>query len=142
MARSRGVSHRYSLTHPKLYYVWRGMRNRCYNKEHPSYHNYGGRGITVCEEWLYNSKRFCEWSILNGYKEGLHLDRIENDKGYSEENCCFVEPCENVAVGRKRMKSNNKSGYNGVDFNLRQNAWRSRIHFEKKRNTHRVVCQY
>jgi hypothetical protein len=130
--RKRGKTNNYSLKYPHLYYVWRTMRSRCYDIKHPSYHNYGGRGIGVCEQWIYNSQEFCDWAMSNGWEKGLHLDRINNNISYSPENCHFVTPKENVDVGKKRMKSNNTSGYNGVDFYERKELWRARIHFNKK----------
>ena len=71
----------------KLYAVYSSMKARCRNKNNRNWHNYGGRGITVCEEWLNDFKAFYDWSINNGYSEGLTLDRIDNDKGYSPDNC-------------------------------------------------------
>ena len=65
------------------YRRWRGMINRCYNKKHTYYYNYGGRGITICDEWKEDYEKFCEWANKSGYKVGLTLDRIDNDKGYS-----------------------------------------------------------
>lgn len=132
MERNRGKTNNYCSKYPHLYYVWRAMRSRCYDIKHPSYHNYGGRGIDVCDEWIYNSQNFCDWALSNGWVKGLQLDRIDNDKGYSPTNCHFITPKENVDVGKKRMKSNNTSGYNGVDFNTKQGSWRARIHFDKK----------
>lgn len=73
----------------RLYTVWCGMKSRCNNIKAKSYKNYGGRGITVCEEWN-NYIPFRDWSIISGYREGLELDRIDNDKGYSPENCRYT----------------------------------------------------
>lgn len=63
------------------------MKQRCYNKNNHKYPQYGGRGIKICDEWLNDVTKFYEWSIKNGYKEDLSIDRIDNDKGYSPENC-------------------------------------------------------
>ena len=71
----------------KLYSVWNGIRQRCNNKNSKHYKNYGGRGITVCEEWDNSYESFREWALNNGYKQGLEVDRIDNDKGYYPENC-------------------------------------------------------
>ena len=72
-----------------LYVIWKNMRGRCSNKNTPVYKNYGGRGITVCEEWCDYSK-FREWAIDSGYESGLELDRRDNDGGYSPTNCRWV----------------------------------------------------
>lgn len=74
------------------------MRYRCYNKNSKDYQNYGGRGITICDEWLdpYEGyERFVEWSLNNGYKKGLEIDRKDNDGNYTPENCRWVTRSEN-----------------------------------------------
>lgn len=71
----------------RLYHIWQGMRSRCFNANHKRYMDYGGRGITVCEEWENDFQAFYEWAIANGYDDKLSIDRIDNDKGYSPDNC-------------------------------------------------------
>lgn len=86
------------------YRRWRGMINRCYNKKHTYYYNYGGRGITICDEWKEDYEKFCEWVNKSGYKVGLTLDRIDNDKGYSPDNCRWAtrkEQNRNQRTNRK-----------------------------------------
>lgn len=70
-----------------LYKVYYGMKERCLNKNHKAYHRYGGRGITICDEWLNDYKAFEKWAIEAGYHKGLTVERIDNDKGYSPGNC-------------------------------------------------------
>ena len=83
----------HKLSYNPLYFVWYQMMTRCYNKKFQDYHNYGGRGIEVCAEWFDISKFVFDMS--DGYKAGLQLDRIDNDKWYSKENCRWATRKEN-----------------------------------------------
>lgn len=80
--------------HKDLFNLWQTMKTRCENPTRDNYERYGARGISVCEEWQ-EAKNFVEWALSNGYKKGLQLDRIDNNKGYSPDNCRFVTPKEN-----------------------------------------------
>lgn len=88
-----------SLTHgcngDEFYPTWWGMMRRCYHKENHNYQRYGGRGITVCEEW-HDPKAFIDWARKTvGHKSpGLTLERGDNSKGYSPENCHWATPKE------------------------------------------------
>jgi hypothetical protein len=75
----------------KLYGVWLAMRRRCYLVTDGSYKNYGIRGIEVCEEWKTSFEPFRDWSLSHGYEEGLTIERMENDKNYTPENCSWVD---------------------------------------------------
>jgi len=68
-----------------IYSSWESMKRRCLYKPHMAYANYGGRGITVCDKWL-NFSGFLE-DMGDTWKEGLSIDRIDNNKGYSKDNC-------------------------------------------------------
>lgn len=81
---------KHGLHDKKLYNTWKGMRQRCNNKNNPAYKNYGGRGITICAEWN-NFKNFYDWAMNNGYQKGLSIDRIDNNKGYNPNNCRFTD---------------------------------------------------
>lgn len=80
--------------HP-LYRVWDGMKYRCNTETCNSYENYGGRGITVCEEWNDSFESFYNWCIQNGWERGLQIDRIDNNRGYHPRNCRIVTPKDN-----------------------------------------------
>lgn len=88
----------------RLYGIWGSMKDRCYNEKMGCYKNYGGRGIKVCKEWVVDFYAFYSWCINNGYGKGKHLDRIDNDNGYSPENCKFSTPLEN---GRNKRNNIN-----------------------------------
>lgn len=75
-------------TGTRLYRIWKKMKSRCHNPNDPDYQKYyGSRGITVCPEWRDSFQAFHDWAIGAGYADTLSLDRIDNDKGYSPENC-------------------------------------------------------
>jgi len=71
------------------------MKQRCQNIKSKDYKNYGGRGINICKEWLGNSENFVQWSLNNGYELGLEIDRKDNNKDYSPENCRYTTKTEN-----------------------------------------------
>lgn len=74
--------------HKRLYRIWSGMKSRCSAKPgKEGYKNYASRGITVCDEWSKDFLAFYAWALNNGYSYDLTLDRIDNNKGYSSENC-------------------------------------------------------
>lgn len=91
-----------------VYRRWIEIKRRCGSEWHKDYKNYGGRGISVCEEWL-NFERFKEWALNNGYKPFLDIDRIDNNGDYSPENCRFVTRKENLRKNRRVKLSMQKA---------------------------------
>lgn len=86
---------KHNMHKTRLYEVWHAMKDRCYNSHKKAYKNYGGRGITVCEEWRNDFKAFHSWAIANGYdpnaKQGeCTLDRIDVNGNYEPTNCQWV----------------------------------------------------
>jgi len=77
----------HGLSDERLYTTWKNMISRCTNPNHVGYKNYGGRGITVCDEWINSLESFYKWAMNNGYEEGLTIDRINNDGNYEPSNC-------------------------------------------------------
>lgn len=83
-------------SHGRLYNVWSGMKDRCYNRNSTFYKHYGGRGITVCDEWKDNYAAFRDWALANGYdvnapKWKCTIDRINVNGNYCPDNCRFVD---------------------------------------------------
>jgi len=91
----------------RLYRIWDNMKSRCYNPTKSNYKDYGGRGITVCPEWLSDFGAFQRWAMAHGYRDDLTIDRIDNDKGYSHDNCHWVT----VAEQSRNKRSNHKITY-------------------------------
>ena len=75
----------------KIYKVWSGIKQRCFNPNSNRYKNYGGRGISICDEWKNSFETFCKWALENGYKEGLSIDRIDHEKNYEPSNCRWTD---------------------------------------------------
>lgn len=101
---------RHGLAHTRIYGCWADMKARCLNTNHKWYAYYGGRGITVCDEWM-RFEPFAEWAFAHGYADNLTIDRIDNDKGYCPENCKWSTQHEQSINKRHPLA---KSGYVGV----------------------------
>jgi hypothetical protein len=85
----------------KLYQLWLNMHQRTTNSKSPVFKHYGGRGISICSEWN-DSQSFLRWALESGYKEGLEIDRINNDGNYEPSNCRWVTRQQNTLNKRKR----------------------------------------
>lgn len=88
-----------------LYTSWQNMKSRCLRNTNPKYKRYGGRGISICEDWL-SIQGFANWAYANGWEEGLQIDRIDNDGNYEPSNCRWVTASENA-----RKKSTTKISF-------------------------------
>jgi hypothetical protein len=94
---------RHGLYKHRLYSVWHNMKHRCQYQKDIHFKDYGGRGIRVCEEWN-DFLAFYSWACLNGYKDNLTLDRIDNDGNYEPNNCRWITMLEQSRPGGKRLR--------------------------------------
>lgn len=107
---------KHGYCYERIYSIYHCMKKRCYNKKNQDYPNYGGRGIKVCDEWLRDFQNFREWAMKSGYAENLTIDRIDNDKGYSPENCRWVTNAEQ----QNNRKNNHFLTYDGKTQSMAQ----------------------
>lgn len=82
---TKNTTHGESKT--KLYAIWCSMKGRCTYPSYTGFENYGGRGISVCDEWAHDFVTFKKWAIANGYRDGLTIDRKDMNGNYSPDNC-------------------------------------------------------
>lgn len=150
----------HGLSSTPMYHVWTCMKGRCYCKSNKSYKNYGARGIGVCKEWMESYMTFYEWAMSTGYKKGLTIERIDNNKGYSPDNCrwaskaeqsrnrrnvicvshngeakCLAEWSREVGINRSTIKSRLKTGMT-IDEAFEKTDWRKNNARGKKKAHH------
>lgn len=129
----------------RLNAIYLGMKYRCCNPSDKRYKNYGAKGISVCKEWL-NSERiehapnitkgwisFRKWALANGYSDNLTLDRIDNKKGYSPQNCRWVD----MKTQQNNRSNNHLVTYNGKTQTLAQ--WCDELKLNRPSITSRIV---
>lgn len=124
---------KHGMCYTKVYFAWQDMKKRCSLKTHKCYPNYGGRGITVCDSWKHSFESF--YSDMGDLPfEGAEIDRIDNNKGYSPENCRWVTVAENL----RNRSDNVVYTYNGktmceTDWAAEVGIPRSTLYARRKR---------
>ena len=98
------------MSRTRIYRIWADMKQRCDNPHNAFYHRYGGRGISYVPEWI-DFYEFYKWAASSGYREDLTIDRIDNNKGYSPDNCKWSTQKEQ-ALNKKHLP--NKHGRKGI----------------------------
>lgn len=125
----------------RLSNILTNMKQRCYNPKNDHFNVYGGRGIEICKEWL-NSKKvgrngeskgflaFKEWALTHGYRDDLTIDRIDNNKGYSPDNCRWVS----MKVQSNNLRRNIYLTYKGKTQTIHQWCEELNLNYERIRN--------
>ena len=129
------MSTTHEKTNTRLYTVWNGMKNRCYNTRCPEYRIYGGRGIHMCSDWHYDFQKFYDWAIENGYDETAPrgkqtVDRIDCNGEYSPENCRLTTQREQM----NNIRNNHNLEYRGETHSIAELSRITGIRQEKIRN--------
>ena len=96
------------LSYSRVYRCWSSMKQRCFNKKDSNYRNYGGRGISICDEWKNDFMSFYNWATKNGYSDKLTIDRIDNNGNYEPKNCRWTD---------MKTQSNNTRKTNIIEYN-------------------------
>ena len=127
-----GANKKHNLSNTRLHRIWRNLKSRILNPKYKQYNCYGGRGITICEEWKNDFMTFYNWAMLNGYSDELSIDRIDNDGNYCPENCRWAT--QTIQTRNQRIQTNNTSGYKGVScYRKDSTKYRVGIVINKKR---------
>jgi hypothetical protein len=115
---------KHGMNGPRLYRIWDNMRGRVTRPSNTYFHNYGGRGVTLCEAWK-SFIPFMEWALANGYRDDLTLERVDNDGPYSPENCRWATRREQDRNKRQNVWVN----YNGERICQQDLARRLGVHY-------------
>ena len=125
-ARKVSTNAKHNDSKTRLYNIWCSIIDRVENKKNKDYEDYGGRGVTICDEWRNNYPSFKKWALQNGYSNSLKIDRVDNDLGYFPDNCRWTTQTIQ-SRNTRRLRSTNTSGYRGVSWHKKQQKFSSRI---------------
>lgn len=106
----------HGMSYSRIYQIWADMKHRCSNAHNKNYKHYGGRGITVCEEWQNSFEAFYEWAMSHGYADNLTIDRIDGNSSYCPENCRW----STFKVQENNTRRNHYITYNGKTQTMKQ----------------------
>ena len=125
--KSEGINRKHNLSNTRLYNTWVKIKGRTLNPKYKFFHDYGGRGITICDEWKNDFMSFYNWAISNGYEENkdLSIDRIDNDGNYEPDNCRWTT--KTIQSRNQRIRKNNKTGYKGVYYHKSTGKYQASI---------------
>jgi len=118
--------------HKRIYRIHQAMMQRCYSESYKGFKYYGAKGITVDEEW-HDNVSFLEWSLEHGYEDHLTIDRIDETKGYSPDNCQWITQHEQI------LKQNRNKGRSKDSHHIYENGNRFIVEFIVGTGKNRVV---
>ena len=132
--------------HTRLYNTWNNLKSRCNSTANAQYKDYGGRGIHLCEEWANSFDVFCEWAYSNGYSDELTIDREDNNKGYSPDNCRWVDRVtqnnnrrNNVYIGELTMAEYARE--HNMDYGLVKHRVKDNVQIDAPKLKNPRVCE-
>jgi len=111
---------KHGMRNKRIYNIWHGMKQRCLNNNNPGFKDYGGRGISICEEWE-DASNFFEWAFRNGYTNEMTIERIDNNGNYEPSNCMWIKQSEQL----RNTRSSVKITFNGLTLCRRD--WAKKI---------------
>lgn len=120
------VNFTHGLTHTRLFNIFNGMKQRCYNPKNYKYKNYGGRGITICQEWQEDFINFYNWAINNNYADNLSIDRINVNGNYEPNNCRWV----NMKTQQNNRTNNHLLTFNSETHSI--NEWAEILNIKRE----------
>lgn len=126
------MNYKHGLSKHRLHGIWRGMEQRCCNPKSKSFEHYGGRGITICKEWVSDFENFYNWAIANGYDEFKSIDRIDVNGNYEPSNCRWV----NSEIQANNKRNNNKITFQGETHTITE--WSRILHIDRKTISDRI----
>lgn len=121
---------KHNKAHTRLYQIWSGIKQRCYNKNKEAYKYYGARGIKVCKEWKDDFMCFYNWAINNGYMEELTIDRRDVNGHYEPSNCRWTT----IKEQNNNMRTNHWIEYNGERLTMSQFSEKYKIPYDILKN--------
>lgn len=134
------IASKHGMKHTRIYSVWEKLKARCENPNNPSYQRYGGRGITIFDEWKNHPDAFIEWAYKNGYDENAKygectIERIDNSRGYSPDNCKIANEKEQA----NNRRTNKLITHNGETKTLAQ--WRDQFGMTQAKAYYHLVTK-
>ena len=112
---NKGRNEKHGHSGSRIHRIWLSIKNRCGCN---GLENYAGRGITICDEWKNSFQAFYDWAMANGYRDDLTIDRIDNDKGYSPDNCRWAT----MKTQENNRRNNRIVTFQGIEYTVAELA--------------------